>query len=581
MGVMSWLRGDGWNGPPERSEQALDGRFTSRLGANGGDKWMGGLSASGHLTVINHYTARRNARNAMNESCQARAIVERFADTVVDTGLRLEMSPNIDVLGIPQEEAQKWARDVEARFDLWARDKNQHRAGTLTFYQYQRLYQIFQHRDNDIFTRLYYDDKDASLQNPLQFQEIDPDQVRGDALTTSWGVYGVGGGISTTSGFQVLAHDGIERDDRGREVSYKIYVRKTDGTYNSVDIPARTPQGRLLMLHGYRPEYAGQGRGYSRMAHAIQEFENITDFSSAAIKKAINQSCIVGFVQPSKDEDAVNPFEGIMTAQGAGPAADMFGSNPTNVPEGATVEPLPDLLKFYSVPEATIDTPGSTVIANLTKGSTWQMAGNTAPADKFDTFVDSFCGHLAASLSIPLEVVLMKFSNNYSASRATLLLFWRVACGWAAEMDADLMSPTVEMWLAGEIAAGRIIAPGWSDPRLRQAWLCKNWIGSPVPDIDPAKSARARRENTEIGLTNLNREARDLNGSSAAANIATNNALYKNFTVAPWAEPGNFPGGNEPKTATPAQPAQPGKKSKASALLERLEELIYNMEDDQ
>jgi capsid protein len=539
MGLLTWLRGDGWDQSSADTEAPRafgEVRYTSRYGSYGGEKWPAGMSASGHLHIINHYTARRNARNAMQDSPHARAMVERMADTVVDTGLRLEMTPVIEVLGITRQEAEEWARDVEARFDMWARDKNQHRSGTMTFYQYQRMYQVFQQRDNDMFTRLYYD-SDPTLQNPLQWESIDPDQIRGDALTTTLGLYGTGSGITTSFGLQSTSGDGIERDARGRETGYNIYIRNPDGTYESITVPARTKEGRLLMLHGYRPEYSGQSRGYSRLAHAIQEFENITDFSAASIKKAINQSNIVGFVEPSDDEDAPNIFEGIMTDQGAGPAAQMFGSTPTNVPPGETVAPLyPGVSDVYRIPEATMDTPGSMFITNLTRGSKISLVGNTAPADSYDKFVDAFAGNLSASLGIPLEVVLMKFSNNYSASRATLILFWRVANGWAAEMDADLSSPIVEMWLSGEIAAGRVTAPGWSDPRLRAAWLNKNWIGSPLPDIDPAKSAKARRENVEIGLSNLDREARDLNGTSAAANIEKNKALYKTFENAPWTD---------------------------------------------
>lgn len=495
----------------------IPGGFWNRMG--GGAKWRGGLSNSGAGTYIDHTEARLNARNAMQDSSLARAMVERMADTVVDTGLRLELTPDFNILGISREEAEKWAADVGARFHLYASDKKQHREGTLTFYQYQRMYQIWTQRDNDTFTRLYYDRQSKNLQNPLQFGAIDPDQIRGDALTTTYGFQG--------------GEDGITRDQRGREVSYKIWMRKADGTYREIEIKAFAPGGRPLMLHGFRPEYAGQGRGFSRIAHAIQDFENITDFSSAAIKKAINQSQFVGFVEPSNDEDAVNPFEGILTEQGAGPAAETFGA----VPSATVVADLhPGTNACYELPEATNDVPGSAFITNLTKGSTIKFVPNTAPADSFDSFVDSFAGYLSAATSTPLEVVLMKFGSNYSASRATLLLFWRVACGWRAEQAADMMDPIVEAWLSEEIGAGRITAMGWSDPRLKAAWLSKNWIGAPAPDIDPSKTAKARQANAEMGITNLDREAKDLNGSSAESNIEKNNRLFKSMVAPTWSK---------------------------------------------
>lgn len=505
----------------------LDPRYVIR-DDGGGQKWFSGLSNSGRPVVVNHASTRRQARVAMNESVHARAMVERFADTISDGGLRLEMAPIVKLLGITPEQGAAWARDVETRFHLWASDRKQHRSEQFNFYQSQTLYQIFQQRDNDIFARLYYDN-DPALQNPLQFDFVDPDQIRGDAYFVSGMIPGVS--------------DGIERDDRGREKTYKIWVRNNDNTLREVNIPATDPvSGRRMMLHGFKPEYAGQGRGYSRLAHAIQEFENITDFSVSTIKRAINQTQIVGFVEPSKDEDAAPIFGDILTNQGAGPAAEMFGSNPTSVPDGEVVPVIPKTpVESYMLPEATIATPGSIWVNNLTKGSTIKFPNPTSPADSYDKFVDAFSGAIAASLNIPLEVVLMKFSNNYSASRGTLLLFWRVCCNWRAEMDSDYLSPIVEMWLSGEIGAGRVVAPGWSDPRLRAAWLNKNWIGSSAPDIDPVKSATARRLNCEIGASNLERDARELNGSSAADNIAINNKLYATLQPAPWVNVGGSP----------------------------------------
>ncbi len=482
----------------------------------GGAKWKGGLSASGAGVAIDHSATRQNARMAMQDSVLCRAMVERLADTVAGGKLILEMTPDHAVLGITPEEARDWGAKVAARFNLYAEDKKQHRSETMTFYQATRFYAFSQQRENDVFVRLYYD-RSPNLQNPLQFEFLDPDQIRGDATTYS-------------DGFN-LQDDGIVRDARGRETAYKIWNVNPDGTYRETQVAARKG-GRFQMLHGFRQEYAGQGRGFARLAHAIQEFENITDFSSATIKKAINQSQIVAFVEPSDEEDAVNPLEGILTDAGAGPAQDTPSAAVPSVADG---DPMySSMTDCYEVPEATMGQPGGMFIANLTKGSTLKPFQNTSPAESFDSFVNSFAGYISAATSTPLEVVLMKFGQNYSASRATLLLFWRVANGWRDEEDADFLGPFIEMWMSEEIAAGRLAAPGWSDPVLRAAWLKHNWVGDAAPDIDPSKTANASKINLEIGRTNVEREARNLNGSSAAANIEMNNELFARQTVAPW-----------------------------------------------
>lgn len=488
-----------------------------------GSKWDGGLSHSGSTVLQDHYTLRMNARKAYQDTPQARALVDRYADVVVDTGIKIQPTPNAGVLGITPEVAEDWAERIGHRFDMWLGSKDCHRAETMTGYQAQRLYEIFQQRDNDIFVRLHYN-APARMQSKLQFSFLDPSQIRGDAYTS-------------TSGFNGEQTDGIVRDDAGREVSYQVWIRKRGeiGQYDEVSIPARGPKsGRRMMLHGFAPEYAEQGRGYSRLAHALQEFQNLTDFSLATIKKAINQSNITMYVKPSDENAASDPFEGITGA--AGPASQQFGTTPvpTEAAQGVTEDSLRHPVEYCPMPEAAVGVPGSVGVFNLQEGEELKPFFNSAPGDTFDTFVDSFTSYLSSSMSMPIEVLLMKFNSNYSASRGALILFWRVAWIWRHEMDADFLTPLFEAWLSEEIAAGRESAPGWSDPRLRAAWLQHDLVASPVPNIDDAKSAKANKTNLEINATTFDRAARETNGSNGKANRSKLGRELNEWQKMPW-----------------------------------------------
>ena len=496
------------------------GSSASSRGGSDGSKTPNGISGSGSSITFNHTLLRRNGRVAYHQTPQAKSLVTRMADTVADIGLRWEPMPQALTLGITPEEAEQWAREVKPRFDSWAKSKKQHRSGTMTWYQSQRLYQIFQHRDNDIFSRIFYSG-DKDLLNPVQFEFIDPDQIRGDAFTS-------------TSGFQSNS-DGIVRDSQGRETAYNVWLRNSKGHYTSETIKAKSSTGRIFMLHGFMPEYAGQGRGLSRLGNDVEEFQKITDLTLAEIQKAIIQSSIWGFVKPSKDEDAHNILQTLQTRAGAGPAGESFGSTPADV-DGTDVPSVGlDPLSCYDIPEATIDRPG-VFIANLPKGQSLEMVNNTAPTTGVDRFVDFFTSYLASARSMPIEVLLMKFSSNFSASRGALLLFWRIAQIWRDEMAADYLNPTVEMWLSEEIAAGRVAAPGWSDPRLRAAWLNSMWIGPPAPDIDPGRTAKARKDNLETGVTTVGIESRNYNGSDAEANKASLKREFEGQPVPAWSK---------------------------------------------
>lgn len=515
-----------------RWDQAQAGRTTPVISAssglqaryrgshyNGGQKSYGGLSSSGSSQILDHYVMRQNARAAYHDSTQARSVIERFADTVIDVGLKLEPTPKFKIIGISPEQAEEWAEDHAERFDCWAMDRRCFRDESMNFYQGQRLTEIFAQRDNDYFVRLYYSNR-RDLLNPLQLSFIDPNQINGV-------------GYTTTLGFQAQ-NDGIERDELGREVAYHVRVLE-GGKYVSKRIPAiGARSGRRMMIHGFEPEYAGQGRGYSRIAHAMQEFEKITDFSLSTIQKAINQSSITMYTKPSSEHPASNPLEEITNQYAAGPAAAMYGSDPAT----GDVLPLSEYLQYVELPEATITRPGSVGLFNLQSGEDLKAFQDTAPSESFDRFVDSFTSYLSASMSMPIEVLLMKFSENYSASRGALILFWRVAEIRRAERAADFLNPIWEAWLSGEIAAGRSTAPGWGDPRIRAGWLANNWVGAPMPNIDPMKTARADKEYVSMGAQTLDRVSRNLNGSSGKANRMKLTREFGELPPDPWTNRG-------------------------------------------
>lgn len=491
---------------------------------SGGAKFRGGLSYPPSGVTLDHARLRNNARGAYStDSIQAKTIIDRLVDSIVAEGLRYESAPKVNILGISETDAEEWAKNVEERFDSWAMDKRQHRSEQTTWYQSHRENVLFQKRDGEVFMRFFYSD-DSWLQSPLQFEYLDPSQICGDGYTSTSGInYG---------------NDGIKRDSRGRESEYSVALAEIENdnyTYKLVNIPRVDSKGAVLMLHAFTKQYPGQLRGISELAHALQDVQDLSTYSIATIQKAIKQSQLVMYVKPSADNPASNPFEDILQDSTAGPAAQQFGSNPEPAPGAQNVtEESVNPVSCYRLPEAPFDIPGSTVVANLDKGEELKPGINTVPTDSYNKFVDSFCSYLAASLSIPLEVVLMKFSQNYSASRASLILFWRVCRIWQAEMAADLLNPTVEAWLTAEIAAGRVSAPGWQDPRMRAAWLNGNWVGPPMPNIDPQRTAKADEMYVRMGAQTLKRTAQDYNGSDAEANRAKLKREFEDLPPVPW-----------------------------------------------
>lgn len=491
------------------------GEYYGSYYTSGGDGsgWRYGLSSSGSCPVLDHTLLRLNARTAYHDSAQGRAIVERFADLVPGVGLRLEPTPDSDTLGISPEAAEEWAQRVESSFDAYMRSKQFTLCEDMTGYQSQRFVTIQQQRDGEYFVSLHYN-KRGSL-NPLQVSFLDPVQIQGYPLTDSAGHY--------------LTDSGINKDSFGREVSYNILAY--DPASNKFEQRLLQRVGaqskRVLMLHGFQREYAAQTRGITRLGHILQRLQNLTDFEYAHIKKAINESMVALWIKPHPDRPASGGGFDDMVSGPAG--AFQYPENPHTEAEAANSPGLD-----YSELNSINGRPGSWLNMGLQGGEEIRTVDTKSPVDNYHIFVDAFMKSLSASVSLPVEAVWMQFGTSYSASRAALVLAWQVVEIWRSEMASDYLNPIYEAWLLGEIAAGRILAPGWSDLRLREAWLKNNWIGFPMPNIDPSKTAKASETYVNMGATTLDRVSRELNGTSGKANRAKLTREFKELPASPF-----------------------------------------------
>jgi capsid protein len=290
-----------------------------------------------------------------------------------------------------------------------------------------------------------------------------------------------------------------------------------------------------MMTHGFEPQFPGQTRGFSALGVSIHDLVILSVMALAESEKAINQSNIAFTVKSASDEPAQDPFAGIPSVgAGFGPAVAAFGDNPVPPPgaQNVTEESLQPV--YTPVPHTDVTHPGGVGVFNLPGKQELVPFQNTAPGTAFNAFVDAQVAYIAAALGQSVETVLMKFSNNYSASRATLILCWRIALQRRYNLSCYHLDPIYEMWLSEEIAAGRVSAPGWADPRMRAAWMRHRWQGTGLPVMDPTKTAQAAKMALELGLTTMEDEAIEYNGSSAKANRAKLRQEFSELPQAPW-----------------------------------------------
>jgi lambda family phage portal protein len=490
-----------------------------------GQKFPGGLSSHSPVLLIDSDAIRNQVRTLSQTSIHAAAMINRSVDTTVDSGLMLSPECQHEVLRISPEKAERWNSDIALRFDLWAQDRRSSVTGTMNLYQAQRLWERCLTTDGENFVALSYF-SDPSLLSPLRFGTLDASQIREPAFT--W-----------TAGF-INIQDGIIHNEWGEETAYKIWRQAPGGLIPEMKtVPRIGRGGRIMMTHGFEPQFPGQTRGFSPLGVSVHDLEKLSVLALAETEKTINQSNIAFTVKSNSDDPARDPFYNIGpigAPLGSGPAAAAFGNNPKPPPgaENVTEESLEPLYTPVTVPHTDVWRPGSVGVFNLPGKQELVPFQNTAPGAAFNVFVDSQVAYIAAAAGESVETVLMKFSNNYSASRATLILCWRIALQRRYNLACYHLDPIYEMWLSEEIAAGRVSAPGWADPRMKAAWLRHRWQGSGLPVMDPTKSTEAAKMALELGLTTMEDEAIEYNGSSAKANRAKLRQEFSELPEAPW-----------------------------------------------
>ena len=433
---------------------------------------------------------RDKSRVAYWDSPQAQAMLGRLVDNVIGTGLALESKPVWQLIGdqgMDDEQKHAMAREIELRFDLWASSHEPDAAGKKTLYELQAFSFLNMLRDGETFEVLRYSG-DAMRMSPLSIQTIMPEQVN-----TPLDKYMLE--ATTTAGRRIV--DGVEIDAYGKELA--IHVSDNELGTNTTRIPVIGDKtGRRLVLHPVVADTLGAVRGTPLLANCVHELQKITDYTVAEIEAAIINAVLAVWVKPGPDAPASKALAGIQ-------ARNTISSSKEERTESS---------------QTTFDKPGL-IVQSLKQGEEVQSFDTKRPNVNFGEFVRHITRSLSASKGIPIEVLEESFNANYSASRASLLLFWRKVEIERAKFASQFLGPIFEAWFVEEVKAGRIKAANFNaSPVIRRAWLSCGWNGDKQPSIDPLKEANADDTRIAQGATTRERVAMEYNGSDAMDNIA-------------------------------------------------------------
>jgi len=446
---------------------ALAGGYNgARLNKSTLSSWNPGTGSAVSDTIADLPMLRSRSREQMRDAPVAIGAINTACSNIVGTGLAVSPALPAAMLGMSQEQADRWQADTKLRFEMWAQSTDCDLSRQLNFYGLQELALRTTLESGDAFVvtpRVQRAARPAAL--ALQLLEADrvcnPDR-RADTQTLIDGIE-----INPDTGEALACH--IARIHPGE-------WRATGNTWQRLEMRG-AQSGRRNVLHLFRPLRPGQVRGVPWIAPILEPLKQIARYTEAELNAAVTNALFSVFIK--MDPQA---FQDLFDEDAQGTLAKKATSWSGEMESGRAV--------------------------NLLPGESIETAAPGRPNAQFDPFLMSVMRQIGMALEIPLEILIMHFQSSYSAARGAMLLAWKFFRGRREWVAAQLCQPVYELWLSDEVAAGRIAAPGFfADPLTRAAWCRAVWTGDGPGSIDPVKEVDAAQRRVELGISTLAAES--------------------------------------------------------------------------
>jgi len=415
--------------------------------------------------------AARVADLIHNSGWLAGAVDQAVANTV-GTGLRLKAIPENETFGMTSAEASVWAKTVERRFELWARNAQEcDIQGLRTFGQMQG----------------------AAFRSWLVTGEI---LAELPFRRRPWNRYGTKVRLlpphrlsRKTESMKRLVN-GVYTDPDGMPIGYRAIRKdlfKHDVEY---DVRARDGMGRPRVIHVF-DGLPGTHRGISPMAPALQVARQFDQLADATLMAAIVQTLFA--VTITSDEPTEQVLAGLLTPQ----------EQATMAAQGiAPMEAYMDMVAgFYEGTSLNVGINGR--LAHLFPGQELKFHTSNHPSSDYKDFSMHLLRELARCLGLTYESATGdNVGATYSSLQAATTEIFAITKARRQNIIAPFCQPIYEAWLEEEIATGGIAFPGGYEAFLanRTAASRAEWRGAPRPTADDLKKAKAHEVWKRLGV---------------------------------------------------------------------------------
>lgn len=458
------------------------------------EEWRAISGSADQDIIYNLPLLRQRSRDLYMGFSIAGAGILTLRTNVVGTGI-IPM-PQIDgeVLGMSSEETAKTNKLISDEFDLFADTVECDWNRRSTFYQLEDLVCVNHLISGDILGLLPMKQRRGAIYD-TKIRLLEADRIANPLAST----IDAGPANQTADGTQKI-FGGVELSDDGEVDAYWVskahpgllgYSAIPYSSDNFTRIPAFGAEtGRpvaMLIAEMERPE---QRRGVPLFSKCLTEMKQMQRYIESTTIQNVIKSYFTSFITSAMPSDHM--FDNIIDDD---IREDLVLRNPYNVKLG------PGMNNWLR--------PGDSITFPIGAG----------PEKEFEPYVVAMCKFMGSCLGIPYEVLLKQFNSSYSASRASLLEFWKRVKVLRQIIIDQFCQPVYITWMMEAVAKRILNAPRFfEDVRVQRAWTRCAWSGSSPGSIDPLKEILASERKIKLGISTQERECLEINGSDWRAN---------------------------------------------------------------
>jgi lambda family phage portal protein len=424
---------------------------------------------------------------ARNEGIGAAAGM-RVVNAAVGHRWDFTSKPNWKALGISYEASRELGSQIDALWEMYAYGIHfqPDAERTKTFGQLLRMSASHIFHDGEMVGLIEYAD-DEPTRFKTRLRVVDPDRLSNPN--------GLPPKSRLPNGNTVTG--GVERN--AAEVPVRYWIREghpsdLGAVPNMTWSPWErysTNLGRPQVIHAFDQLRAGQTRGITRFVTVLKHFRSLSKFTEKTIEAAALNAMFVGFVKSNAGPSAVKEgFDADDVSDFAAERADWYDENPVEV-DGVQM-PVLGLDDDVTMSTTARDTSG------------------------FDSFTRSIIRLIAAGLGVTYEEISMDFSQvNYSSARAALLIAWKETLALRGLIEQQIAWPFFAAWLEEAFDLGLIVPPAGAPDFYDaiDAYVEGAWRGPGRGHIDPTKEVTAAAARIEAGISTLEKECAEYDGS--------------------------------------------------------------------